>query len=242
MIGDGQPAPDKRLVSCPKCSGEKRNSVKRSREAFSHKLHQAMFPEHNHRKRHSSSGETLLSPDPEAIHDGPLDSESTYTAYLEAISNYHRNFILEIWNSLPVVVRFPDSWFCIAVLTERNEPLKAQSKYMTPLKRSPDNDNESDPAFWGSILLGSAVITLSIVFVAIVCLARARKQRRPEGLGLSHSIQYWCNRIRGQRGVQFTNPEVVPPIAKSDLVMSFVERHQDCDYGFQREFEVCLCP
>lgn len=87
--------------------------------------------------------------------------------------------------------------------------------------------------------MGSLAAALVVVLVALMCVMRWRKKEPGEQeYGLSHSIQQWCRRLRGQQPIPSEEPPMLPAIEKDQLAAAFVDRHKDSDLGFQQEFEV----
>lgn len=165
---------------------------------------------HRHRKRHAGSVfDTSVKTQFINPRDGPLDSESYYTAYLDVI-----------------------------VLNDNHDHMRAQSKYFHPLRPVRVAEQPTLP-FPGVAIIGSLIAALVVVLVALMCVMRwRRKEPGDQEYGLSHSIQQWCRRLRGQQPIPSDEPPILPPLMKDQLVTAFVERHKDSDLGFQQEFEV----
>lgn len=89
------------------------------------------------------------------------------------------------------------------------------------------------------LVVGSMVVTLMTIFMALICIMRwRRKEPGDQEYGLSHSVltQFrMC--FRGQELVPHEMPDQ-PSIAKDMLVAAYQERHENCDAGFQKEFSV----
>jgi hypothetical protein len=123
---------------------------------------------------------------------------------------------------------------------EEKEKMRVHSKYFDPLRLVRPTSNEE----WfsrevGSALIGSLVVAILVVVLAVMCVMRwRRKEPGEEEYGLSHSLQQLCRRLRGQQWVPTENPIDLPPIPEDQIISAYVERHKDADFGFQQEFEV----
>jgi hypothetical protein len=118
--------------------------------------------------------------------------------------------------------------------------MRAHSKYFDPLRLVRPTSNEE----WfsrevGSALIGSLVVAILVVVLAVMCVMRwRRKEPGEEEYGLSHSLQQLCRRLRGQQWVPTEKPIDLPSIPEDQIISAYVERHKDADFGFQQEFEV----
>jgi len=115
--------------------------------------------------------------------------------------------------------------------------MRAQSRYFNPLR--PVRVSESIDVVPGVAIVGSLILALIVVLIALMCVMRLRrKEPGDQELGFSHSIQQWCRRLRGQQPVPSDEPPNLPSILKDQLVDAYLERVKE--NGFQMEFEVLL--
>jgi len=114
--------------------------------------------------------------------------------------------------------------------------MSVQSKYfqtLQPVKFDKPRERH------GEAIIGSLILALIVVLFALMCVMRWRnKSNSEQEYGLSHSIQQWCRRLRGQQPIPSEEPPNLPAIAKEDLVTAYLDRHRDSDLWFQQEFEV----
>ena len=118
--------------------------------------------------------------------------------------------------------------------------MRAQSKYFDPLRpvRPVENDEWLTNGI-GSALIGSLAVAILVVVLAVMCVIRwRRKEPGDEEYGLSHSLQQLCRRLRGQQWIPSEDTIEVPSIPECEIISTFVKRHNDADYEFQKEFEV----
>jgi len=100
-------------------------------------------------------------------------------------------------------------------------------------------ENEESYHTIGSALIGSLVVAILVVVLAVMCVMRwRRKEPGDEEYGLSHSLQQLCRRLRGQQWVPSETTLDLPSIPLDQIIPTFVKRHKDADYEFQQEFEV----
>ncbi|ODN01275.1 Tyrosine-protein phosphatase 69D [Orchesella cincta] len=211
MIGDGSSLADDKKP-CQKCWSHFDSPSDAADGSFRPSVG---FPINNqinkvgkrHWKRHAASGGDSLYRTPFINpRDGPLDSESYYTVFLDAI-----------------------------VLNEKHEHMRAQSKYFHPLRPVRVAEQVTLP---GTAIVVSLIAAVLVLLVSLMCVMRwRRKEPGDQEYGLSHSIQQWCRRLRGQQPIPSDEPPILPPIPKDQLVTAFLERHKDSDLGFQQEFE-----
>jgi len=100
MIGDGDEdtGKDSSRPACDRCSHflpvdtrQGANGNFRTTQTFHSR--NAIPSSKPHRKRHASSANGYV------VHDGPLDSESIYTAYVDALGNFPSQHVILIhWN------------------------------------------------------------------------------------------------------------------------------------------------
>lgn len=114
--------------------------------------------------------------------------------------------------------------------------MRAQSKYFHLLRPV----RVAEPVLLpGAAIVVSLISAMVVVLVALMCVMRwRRKEPGEQEYGLSHSIQQWCRRLRGQQPIPSDEPPILPALSKDQLVAAFVDRHKDSDLGFQQEFEV----
>jgi protein-tyrosine phosphatase len=115
--------------------------------------------------------------------------------------------------------------------------MRAQSKYFPTL--TPVGTSSQESSIPGVAIITSLIVTMVVVLIALMCVMRWRsKEPGDQEYGLSHSIQQWCRRLRGQQPIPSEEPPTLPPLTKEELVNAYLERHKDSDLGFQQEFEV----
>jgi hypothetical protein len=123
------------------------------------------------------------------------------------------------------------------VVNEKHERMRAQSKYFYPLR--PVRVDAQPSEIPAEAIIGSLIVALVVVLIALMCVMRwRRKEPGEQEYGLSHSIQQWCRRLRGQQPIPSEEPPNLPSITKEELVPAYLDRHRDSDLGFQQEFEV----
>lgn len=152
--------------------------------------------------------------EPISVHDGLLDSDSNYTMFVELIPGNDKESTL--------------------FSTYQNVLMPAP----TPAVAQPVNVLEITLQVTCGVL---AIILLILVLVCILHTRRARKM--PHNNVEMNSIQATLSSIYqslkgGRHHLISSSPPDMPAIAKEDLLAAYTERQADCDYGFQREFEM----
>lgn len=177
MIGDGVMS-DRQL--CEKCWPQNDFSMGAySYRPSGHYPSINSIPTKHHRKRHTFSNGQQHSTIPQ---DGPLDAGSTYTAYLDAIG--------KLCVTCVYMHLYKYIFFAFAVINEKHQRMRAQSKYFHPLKPVEADAHES--MIPGVAIISSLVATLVVVLIALMCVMRWRsKEPGEQEYGLSHSIQQW---------------------------------------------------
>ncbi|XP_011501448.1 PREDICTED: tyrosine-protein phosphatase 69D isoform X2 [Ceratosolen solmsi marchali] len=152
-----------------------------------------------------------------SAYDGYLDEKANYTAFVEVI----------VYGSV------------------KGQFLAAYSSYLPPLYGGVDPKLVivEDMTTLAVILQISLVLILVIIILLITLCVLHRyskrvQQRGEEIITLRNSFRHLCQSLRGRHQLVAATPPDMPPIPKSELLQSYLERHRDSDYGFQHEFEL----
>ncbi|RVE48717.1 hypothetical protein evm_006611 [Chilo suppressalis] len=164
--------------------------------------------------RNNTNEEDKLKDNELNVKDGQLDSLSNYTLFVELIPGQ-----------------------------PHLEPM--YSEYVIPLMPAP-----SPPAIVPSsaieiaLQVTCAVAAVVLLIMIVFCLLQARRSRKvpPHAPLEMNRIQavfrYVVGHIGGRQMALSATPPDVPPIPRDQLAAAYAERQADCDYGFQKEFEL----
>ncbi|KAG6443605.1 hypothetical protein O3G_MSEX002936 [Manduca sexta] len=145
------------------------------------------------------------------VKDGPLDSFSNYTLFVELITGLPHEeplfseYVNELRPAASPTIPVPTSALEIALQVV-------------------------------CVVAGALVVSL----LAWCALAARRSRKPPHGhleMNPLQALRYMVG-FRGRQQLIPTVPPDMPPIAKEDLAEAYAERQADSDYGFQKEFEI----
>ncbi|XP_055318349.1 tyrosine-protein phosphatase 69D isoform X2 [Sitodiplosis mosellana] len=157
------------------------------------------------------------------VYDGPLDSESIYSGYIEVIVNKD----------------------------DKSEVLTTYSEYMDPLNMSTAIDSVQEEnlskilSILTQVLCG--LILLVLVLLTTLCVmhrVNSTKQQGNDVISLRDSLsRAFCGGRNNQSrrhllGTTVQKPTDIGPIHRDDLLQAYIMRHKDTDYGFLREYEM----
>lgn len=157
------------------------------------------------------------------LYDGPLDIKSNYSGFVE------------------VIVENDDM---------DDKVLSTYSDYFSPLSpKAPITDNENpnnDMLVAITYLLAGLIVLVISLFFLLCLLHRYQKKHIMQGnevVSLTDSLRLLCHGGRANHHQHrslntVSKPPDLPPILRSDLPQSYIDRHKDSDYGFQHEFEL----
>ncbi|XP_049806614.1 tyrosine-protein phosphatase 69D [Schistocerca nitens] len=156
-------------------------------------------------------------PQPPPVYDGQLDEGSNYTGFIEVV-----------------------------VYGEGRALLPAYSSYLTTLSPGPGpaalRAEPSQHVLSLVLQLLCALTVIMLVLLLSLCLLQRYTKHVAEAQGvemtLANSFRHLCRSLRGRHILVSASPPDMAPIAKSDLMQAFIDRHKDSDYGFQHEFEL----
>lgn len=150
-------------------------------------------------------------------HDGPLDTGSNYTGFVELI-----------------------------VVGENGSTLPAYSGYLlwvTPGPIALDNSQLSvAPEL--TIILHVLIALIVLAFVLLVVLfvlhnyTKSVAEEQGIDMNFSNTLMHLCRNVGGRHVPVSSSPPDLPPIGKAELAAAVAERHRDSEYGFQHEFEM----
>ncbi|PZC80371.1 hypothetical protein B5X24_HaOG214789 [Helicoverpa armigera] len=146
--------------------------------------------------------------------DGPLDSTSNYTLFVELITSPNSDESL-----------FSD--YTSVLMPAPSPPVVVPSTAL-------------EIALQITCAVAAVILLLMIMF-CVVQTRRSRKMPAHAQLELHNpitaAIRYWDN-IRGRQPLVSAVPPDIPPIHKDELASAYAQRQVDSDYGFQKEFEL----
>ncbi|XP_043249228.1 tyrosine-protein phosphatase 69D-like isoform X1 [Colletes gigas] len=149
--------------------------------------------------------------------DGSLDEKSNYTGFIEVI----------------------------VFGAQEDQLLPAYSNYFNPLYGGLDPGTiASSEVTTLSVILQISVALILIIIILLIALCvlhrytKRVQQRGEEIITLRNSFRHLCRSLRGRHQLVAASPPDMPPIPRSELLQSYLERHRDSDYGFQHEFEL----
>ncbi|XP_059057740.1 tyrosine-protein phosphatase 69D [Achroia grisella] len=146
------------------------------------------------------------------VKDGPLDSASNYTLFVELISGVAHAEVCSEY---------------VHVLV----PAPAPAAPPAPLLQR---------ALQVSCVLAALLLVLAVGWCVLQS-RRSRKlpPHAPLELNPLHAVyRYVVEHIGGRQQLVTAAPPDMPPIDKEDLAAAYAERQLDSDYGFQKEFEL----
>lgn len=157
------------------------------------------------------------------IYDGPLDSNSNYSGFVE------------------VVVENDD--------LNDDKTLSVYGDYFAPLSpKAPPVETESNDQMLMAItyLLSGLIVLVISLFFLLCLLHRYQKKHIIQGnevVSLTDSLRLLCHGGRANHHQHrslntVSKPPDLPPIQRENLPQAYVDRHKDSDYGFQHEFEL----
>ncbi|XP_012253102.2 tyrosine-protein phosphatase 69D isoform X2 [Athalia rosae] len=156
-------------------------------------------------------GETEMKPYPPE--DGFLDETANYTAFIEVM----------VYGSEP------------------GQFYAAYSKYMDRQFAGFDFlDIEAAESTSLGIMMQVSIALLIILLVVLMgmCVLHKYLKNAREGGEEIISLRNSFRTLRGRHQLVASNPPDIPPIARSELLQAYIDRHKDSDYGFQHEFEM----
>jgi protein-tyrosine phosphatase len=157
------------------------------------------------------------------IFDGPLDTNSIYSGFVEVIVEH------EDANDNKSVSIFGDTF--------------PQQSPQAPVV----TEEDSDQMLMAITYLLSGLIVLVISLFFLLCLLhRYQKKHIIQGnevVSLTDSLRLLCHGGRANHHQHrslntVSKPPDLPPIQRDNLPQAYVDRHKDSDYGFQHEFEL----
>uniref|UniRef100_A0A2A4JKP1 protein-tyrosine-phosphatase n=1 Tax=Heliothis virescens TaxID=7102 RepID=A0A2A4JKP1_HELVI len=148
------------------------------------------------------------------VRDGPLDSSSNYTLFVELITSPNPDDTL-----------FSD--YTSILMPAPSPPVVVPST-----------------ALEIALQITCAVAAVILLLMIIFCVLQTRRTRKMPAHAqlelhnpITAAIRYWDN-IRGRQPLVSAVPPDIPPIPKDELASAYAQRQVDSDYGFQKEFEM----
>ena len=91
------------------------------------------------------------------------------------------------------------------------------------------------------VLCGLALVLLVIVSSLFFLRRYSKQVAQAEGveMSLTSAFRHLWSRVRNGRHLLVSPSQMnAAPIAKSDILQAYLDRHQNADYGFQHEYEL----
>ncbi|XP_053618843.1 tyrosine-protein phosphatase 69D isoform X2 [Plodia interpunctella] len=146
---------------------------------------------------------------PVEVRDGPLDSGSNYTMFVELISPKSEESLY-------------------------SDYVNALMPAPTPPPHAPLNILEIAL----QVTCGVAALVL-VCMIAFCILQTRRSRKLPQApLEMNPVFRYIVEHLVGRQPLLTQTPPAVPPVAADQLAAAYAERQLDSDYGFQKEFEL----
>lgn len=147
------------------------------------------------------------------VEDGPLDSDSNYTLFIELISG------LKIHEPL-----FSDYLNLLRPAPTPPVPVPSSMLEIT-------------------LQVVCAVAALLLIAMIIFCVMQTRRTHKPpqahhEMNRLPAAIRRYMENLRNRQPLSSSEPLTMPPIRREELADAYAQRQANSDYGFQKEFEM----
>ena len=157
------------------------------------------------------------------VFDGPLDSNSNYSGFVEVIVENEDESDDKV----------------LSVYGDYFQQLSPKAPVM------PDEPPDQMLVVITYLLAGLIVLVISLFFL-LCLLHRYQKKHIMQGnevVSLTDSLRLLCHGGRANHHQHrslntVSKPPDLPPIPRENLPQSYVDRHKDSDYGFQHEFEL----
>lgn len=193
--------------------------------------------------------ENLTDRNSDIVFDGPLNSESIYSGFIEVIGMFFQG------DSKHELRKIPEKFiifFCLfPVNKDDKDVMSTFSGYIDPLHKKTTSVQHQDEKL-GEILsiltyVLCVLILLVLVLLTTLCVMHRVNTTKRQGndvISLRDSLsRAFCGGRNNQSrrhllGPTNQKPTDIGPIHRDDLLQAYIQRHKDTDYGFLREFEM----